>query len=86
MRSVIVRGPLGVGKTTVARKLAERLQGPYVSIDKVLDDHGLDQTDEPCIPLRNFLEGNSIALAQERAALDAGTRLFSMATSTTWGS
>ncbi len=72
MRSVIVRGPLGVGKTTVARKLAERLQGPYVSIDQVLDDHGLDQTDEPCIPLRNFLEGNAIALAQARAALDAG--------------
>ena len=61
-----------MGKTTVARKLAERLQGRYVSIDKVLDDHGLDQTDEPCIPLANFLKGNSIALAQVRATLDAG--------------
>ena len=53
---IIIRGPLGIGKTTIAKALTERLDGYYVSIDGVLDEHGLDQTDEPCIPARNFVK------------------------------
>ena len=33
---ILVRGPLGVGKTTVARKLAASLNAHYISIDSVL--------------------------------------------------
>jgi len=32
---VIIRGPLGVGKTTIAKKLTVRLEGKYFSVDKI---------------------------------------------------
>ncbi len=70
---IIIRGPLGIGKTTVATALAQRLQGHYISIDGVLDEHGLDQTDEPCIPPENFVKANELALPEAREALAAGT-------------
>jgi shikimate kinase len=30
---VIIRGPLGVGKTTIAKRLAKQLNAKYISID-----------------------------------------------------
>jgi predicted kinase len=35
---VIIRGPLGVGKSTVSRRLARILQAEYISVDRVLDE------------------------------------------------
>lgn len=66
---IIIRGPLGVGKTTISKKLAEELDALYVSIDEVLSKYGLDQTDERCIPARNFIKGNEIALPEIKEAL-----------------
>ena len=42
---IVIRGPLGVGKTTVARALAEQLSALYISIDQVLEDHDLLRSD-----------------------------------------
>ena len=73
MTAIIIRGPLAVGKTTVAKLLARRLDGRYVSFDSILDDHGLDDAPEGSgIPLENFLKGNALAMAQVQDALDAG--------------
>jgi shikimate kinase len=60
---VIIRGPLGVGKSTVAKKLAEKLKGGYVSIDEVLAQNDLDHVDEiiGCISETNFLMANKMA-------------------------
>ena len=69
---VIIRGPLGVGKTTVAQALAERLGAHYISIDAVLAAHDLDQSDGECIPAENFIRANELALPQAKAALNAG--------------
>jgi predicted kinase len=38
---VIVRGPLGVGKTTVSRRLAKRIGAKYISIDQTLEERDL---------------------------------------------
>ena len=57
---VIIRGPLGIGKSTVARKLADKLNAQYISIDKVLENHNLDKVEGRAIPLRNFLKANEL--------------------------
>ena len=53
---VIIRGPLGAGKTTVARKLAEKLKGKHVSVDQLLEKKGLDRIEGECIPAKNFIK------------------------------
>ena len=61
---VIIRGPLGVGKSAVARELARILNGEYIPIDDVLEKPGLDKVDEKegGIPAKNFIKGNEIII------------------------
>lgn len=40
---VIVRGPLGCGKSTIAEKLSKILKAEYFAVDRVLDKHGLSE-------------------------------------------
>ena len=54
--SILIRGPLGVGKTTVARALAEQVGGLYVSVDGILAEHGLDKVEGECITVENFIK------------------------------
>ena len=73
---VIIRGPLGVGKTTVAKQLCQQLDGCYISVDAVLEAHGLDQVKNG-IPARNFIKANELALPTARQALaDGKTVIF----------
>lgn len=71
---VIIRGPLGVGKTTIARALAQRLGAMYVSVDAVLAENGLDKVgdEDECIPVENFVRGNELVAPQVVTALAAG--------------
>ncbi|MFA6547940.1 MAG: AAA family ATPase [Candidatus Magasanikbacteria bacterium] len=59
---IIIRGPLGVGKTTISKKLAEILRAEYVSIDKILEQHHLDPADpnQESIPLSSYLKAQEI--------------------------
>jgi predicted kinase len=68
---LLIRGPLGVGKTTVARLLSAQLNGCYLSIDTILEENGLDQVKNG-IPARNFLCANELALPAARTVLAAG--------------
>lgn len=54
---ILIRGPLGIGKTTISKILAERINARYYSIDKILEKLKLDRVDSKlgCIPLANFL-------------------------------
>lgn len=63
---IIIRGPLGVGKTTVARKLAKLLNADYISVDEILSANNLDIIDEKinCIPESNFLKANNIIVSK----------------------
>lgn len=73
MKAVIIRGPLGVGKSTVARAIAEKIGGVYVSVDEVLDQNGLDEAIEgEGIPLNNFLKANEIIATEAKRAHDQG--------------
>lgn len=55
---IIIRGPLGVGKTTVSKILSQSLHIKYLSLDQIIDDNNLDGTDG--ITLENFLKANEI--------------------------
>lgn len=70
-KAILLRGPLGVGKTTVARALCARLDGVYLSVDAILEENQLDQCPDG-IPARNFIRANEIALPVAQAALSIG--------------
>lgn len=66
---VIIRGPLGVGKSTVSKKLARILRAEYISVDRPLDDRGIWYSGR----LREFLEVNEIVAQQAGNLLANGT-------------
>lgn len=61
---IIIRGPLGIGKTTISKLLASKLKAKYISVDEILKQNKLDVLDEKigCIPLKNFLKVNQIII------------------------
>tara|TARA_Y100000310_G_C20611134_1_gene778070 strand:- start:140 stop:634 length:495 start_codon:yes stop_codon:yes gene_type:complete len=63
---IIIRGPLGSGKSTIAKSLAKELKAEYIEIDKVLEDNNLDKIDEKegCISSKNFVKANKIILPE----------------------
>jgi len=66
---VIIRGPLGVGKTTISGRLAQEIGAVHISIDQILDDRGLWDSGQ----LSEFLAANAFAVEQARGFLDRGT-------------
>ncbi len=68
---VIIRGSLGVGKTTIAKELVKKFNGFHVPIDDVLADNGLDRIDsgDEGIPLENFLKADKIIFPKVREQL-----------------
>lgn len=71
---IIIRGPLGCGKTTIAKRLAKKLGAEYVGIDEVLDQSGLGDVppDAPCIPVENFIKTNEIIIPRAKRKLSNG--------------
>ncbi len=69
---IIIRGPLGSGKSTLSAKLAHKLDAKHVHMDEVLEKHGLDKMppDAPCIPAENFIKANEIVLPEVKKSLD----------------
>jgi thymidylate kinase len=74
---IIIRGPLGCGKSTIAQKLSEALTAEYVSIDKILEEYGLDKADPEaeCIPAEKFIKANEIILPGVKEKLKNGKRV-----------
>jgi shikimate kinase len=59
---IIIRGPLGVGKTTVSLILSQNLHLEYLPLDKIVDDNHLVPPDADGIPLESYLKANEIIL------------------------
>ncbi len=70
----IIRGPAGVGKTTIASALAKTLHGFHISIDSILAQHGLDYVpgEPPCVPEHKMLAANKIVVPVAQKKLAAG--------------
>lgn len=71
---IIIRGPLGCGKSTISKRLAKILNAEYVSVDEVLAKHGLDKVDPDaeCIPAENFIKANEVVLPEAKRHLSNG--------------
>jgi len=68
---IIIRGPLGIGKSTIAKALAKLLKADYISIDKVLEENGLDKKDNNFTP-EDFIKADNIVLPQAKKAIKEG--------------
>jgi predicted kinase len=68
---LVIRGPLGVGKSTVSERLARELPAGCLSIDRILEEHDLEEWEEDRISLRSFLRANEFAEERARRFLDA---------------
>jgi hypothetical protein len=66
---VVIRGPLGVGKTSVARRVAKKIGALYISIDQILEDRDLWYAGR----LSEFLRANEFAAQRALRALSNGT-------------
>ena len=72
---VIIRGPLGCGKSTIAEKVAKIIKAEYVSIDRVLDENKLtEQREDGYISQNSFLKANEIICQKIRPLLEKGAR------------
>ena len=72
---VIIRGPAGVGKSTVSRLLAARIGAKVIHFDKVMEDMGLDEAAGKWIPLDRFLKADEAVLPKAREDLEEGTNV-----------
>lgn len=72
---IIIRGPLGIGKSTIAEALAKELNAEHIAYDRIVDGRGLDKDREDgYISQRSFFKANEIASERAKKLLD-GERL-----------
>jgi tRNA uridine 5-carbamoylmethylation protein Kti12 len=69
----VVRGPLGIGKTTVAKRLARSLRGRYISVDAILEEFDLEEWSEGYISEASFLRTNPFVVERATPHLANGT-------------
>ncbi len=71
---IIIRGPLGIGKSTISKELAKKINAKIFHIDKILEEIKLDKVDKKLrgIPLENFLKVNKNIIPEIKKILDKG--------------
>src|SRR3989338_2143400 len=71
---IIIRGPLGCGKTTVSKKLSDILRAKHFIIDKTLYQHNLgNEWEEGYISQKSFIKANELIAPQAKSLLEKGT-------------
>jgi adenylate kinase family enzyme len=68
---IIIRGHLGCGKSTVAKKISRILKSEYISFDKILEENGLDKKDND-FTAEDFIKADEIILPQVKKSLSEG--------------
>ncbi|MFT4309168.1 MAG: AAA family ATPase [Candidatus Woesearchaeota archaeon] len=69
---LIIRGPLGCGKSTISEKLAVILNAKHFSVDKVLEENNLeDEKEEGYISQKSFRRANEIIAPIATKILDS---------------
>lgn len=70
---IIIRGPLGCGKTTISEKLAGIIKAKYFAVDRVLDEHNLTSDKEDgYISQKSFRKANEIIANEAIGVLQKG--------------
>lgn len=75
---IIISGPLGVGKSTISKRLAKILDAEYVPIDPILEKHGLDKVEEGAegISTKNFIKADNIILPKIKEKMKKGKNVI----------
>jgi len=69
---IIIRGPAGIGKTTIANKLKNSLEAVYISFDEVLKKHQLEVSDGRGISKESFLKANELVASEAKKEIEKG--------------
>lgn len=70
---IIIRGPLGSGKSTIAGLLSKKLNAKHFSVDIVLDKHKLTKDKEAgYISQKSFIMANEIIAPKAKMVLKKG--------------
>jgi len=68
---IIIRGPLGCGKSTLAERIAKTLNAEHIAIDKILDEYDLTNDKEAgYISQESFKKANEIIAPKAKKWLD----------------
>ncbi|MCX6750163.1 MAG: AAA family ATPase [Candidatus Pacearchaeota archaeon] len=68
---LIIRGPLGCGKSTISKELAKELNAEYIAVDRVLDEHNLtNDWEDGYISKKSFLKVNEIVSERAKKLLN----------------
>lgn len=71
---VIIRGPLGCGKSTIAERISKKLKAEYIPIDTILDEHNLTKEwEDGYISQKSFIKANEIVTPKAKLFLKRGT-------------
>lgn len=68
---IIIRGPLGCGKSTVSEYLSQRIGAEHISIDRILDDVQKDW-EEGYISQKSFIAANEQVIPRAKELLEHG--------------
>jgi len=70
---IIIRGPLGCGKSTISEQLSKEMGAKHYAVDKVLDDHDLTKDkEEGYISQKSFFKANEIIAKDAKRLLEKG--------------
>lgn len=70
---VILRGPLGAGKTTISRLLAKAIPGVHIDLDRILEKEAPEEWRSDSLSERSFIRANEVAVEQAWSVLANGT-------------
>ena len=74
---IIIRGPAGVGKSTISRLLAKRINAEVVHFEKIMKSLGLDYIPgDKWIPLNKYLKAHKMKIPELKEKLHKGTNLI----------
>ena len=77
MHYIIIRGPLGIGKSTIAKELSRKLKAEYIAYDRIVDKHKLDKhLEEGYISQKSFLKTNKIAIKKAKLVINKKPVIF----------
>ncbi len=73
---IIIRGPLGIGKSTIAENLSKQLKAKHFSIDKILDENNIEEWEDGYVSQKSFIKANEIAVQRAKKDLEKGTPII----------
>ncbi len=70
---VVIRGPLGIGKSTVAARLAQKIKAQHFFIDNLISENNLEKDIEGgYISQKSFIRANELIEPRAREVLKRG--------------